>query len=275
MTREEHLRFCKVCKNKKFDRDKGIVCSLTNEIADFENECPNFLADAEEIQKEIKKTSEPLKNNAKRASIVINVFWAMCVTNVLAIVSGFLELELLERFSNGGFVSDQEASMNDLRQGAIGLFQLILLIASIVTFLNWFRRAYGNLHRLNTKPSYREEMAVWSFFIPFVNLYRPFQIAKEILSLSVQKLAAIDQNSRISSSTFILGLWWALYLISNFVGNIVFRMTMNGGETLQDIISQSQAFLFSDVVEIPAIIATILAIKKISNIESQLLEKTS
>lgn len=50
MTREEHLKSCKICKNKKFDRNKGIVCKLTNEIADFEETCSNFEEDIELVK---------------------------------------------------------------------------------------------------------------------------------------------------------------------------------------------------------------------------------
>lgn len=42
MTREEQLRFCKVCKNQRFDIKQGIVCSLTSLPADFESSCDSF-----------------------------------------------------------------------------------------------------------------------------------------------------------------------------------------------------------------------------------------
>ena len=42
MTREEHLKFCKICTNKRLDPNKGIVCKLTDAIADFEVECSSF-----------------------------------------------------------------------------------------------------------------------------------------------------------------------------------------------------------------------------------------
>jgi len=35
MTREEHLKFCEICNNQKFDSQKGIICGLRNSIADF------------------------------------------------------------------------------------------------------------------------------------------------------------------------------------------------------------------------------------------------
>ncbi len=52
MKREEHLKFCKNCTKQQFDTRNGIVCSITNKIADFENECPNY--EKEEI-KTVKK----------------------------------------------------------------------------------------------------------------------------------------------------------------------------------------------------------------------------
>ena len=45
MTREEHLAFCKKCTNRQFDPQQGIICSITNEKADFEDTCPNFNLD--------------------------------------------------------------------------------------------------------------------------------------------------------------------------------------------------------------------------------------
>lgn len=45
MTREEHLEFCRRCLNRKFDLDRGIICGLTGQIANFEKECENFNVD--------------------------------------------------------------------------------------------------------------------------------------------------------------------------------------------------------------------------------------
>jgi antitoxin component YwqK of YwqJK toxin-antitoxin module len=46
MTRDQHLEFCSRCINRKFDSDKGIICSLTNDIAAFESSCNNYKVDA-------------------------------------------------------------------------------------------------------------------------------------------------------------------------------------------------------------------------------------
>lgn len=42
MTRDEHLKFCKICQHRKLDPDQGFICILTDKIADFESSCPNF-----------------------------------------------------------------------------------------------------------------------------------------------------------------------------------------------------------------------------------------
>ena len=48
MDRTKQLEYCKKCTKQKFDLKQGIICILTNQKADFENECEHF-----EINKEI------------------------------------------------------------------------------------------------------------------------------------------------------------------------------------------------------------------------------
>lgn len=48
MTREERLEYCKICKNRKMDLEKGLVCKLTGEYADFSDRCANHKYDEKE-----------------------------------------------------------------------------------------------------------------------------------------------------------------------------------------------------------------------------------
>ena len=45
MTREEHLKWCNKCTSRTLNLQKGTICSLTNEIADFEGDCKDFNLD--------------------------------------------------------------------------------------------------------------------------------------------------------------------------------------------------------------------------------------
>ncbi|OJJ21989.1 hypothetical protein BKI52_08080 [marine bacterium AO1-C] len=42
LTREQQLEYCKQCTKRKFDMNKGVICGLTNDIATFEESCPDY-----------------------------------------------------------------------------------------------------------------------------------------------------------------------------------------------------------------------------------------
>ena len=54
MTREDHLAFCSICKKRSFDFNQGVVCGLTREKPDFENNCSEYEYDSKR-DKEIKQ----------------------------------------------------------------------------------------------------------------------------------------------------------------------------------------------------------------------------
>jgi hypothetical protein len=61
MTREEYIKVCKLCENRKQDYEHGMICSLTNKIADFKDNCPSFVSDNEAVLNSIKKNTETEK----------------------------------------------------------------------------------------------------------------------------------------------------------------------------------------------------------------------
>lgn len=213
---------------------------------------------------------EPLKDNSKRARILISVFWLICGLNIIAIISGYFEIKLLESMQSGTSVSSSEADMNDLRQAIIGMTQFAAFILCVVVFLNWFRRAYGNLHRIAPHvPEHSEKTAVWSFFVPILNLFRPYTIMKEIWLKSQRQILERKEDFIVNTSTALIGLWWALYLVSSFVSNFAGRSVLRA-ETVDDYLLSSQAYFISDIIEIPAALTAILVVWKVSAIETTL-----
>jgi hypothetical protein len=45
MDREKHLKFCKQCTHRKMNFKVGLICGLTDKIADFEIACASFEED--------------------------------------------------------------------------------------------------------------------------------------------------------------------------------------------------------------------------------------
>ena len=108
MTRKEHLKFCKFCTNRKLDLKVGLLCGLTEKIADFDNECPSYNEDSNAINQidnedvlNVDDVKEKLSNeniskfkeeqNLTRgiiASIVIGIGTAI-LWGIITVVTGF------------------------------------------------------------------------------------------------------------------------------------------------------------------------------------------
>jgi hypothetical protein len=51
MTRDLRLKFCLLCVNRQYTHDKGYVCQLTKEQADFIDDCRQFKQDDTEFKR--------------------------------------------------------------------------------------------------------------------------------------------------------------------------------------------------------------------------------
>ncbi len=75
MTRKESVEYCSLCKNRKMDEEKGLVCGLTNNYADFESECKDFKRDEYEME---------IRNLQKRKYNSNAIITVLCV--IIAII---------------------------------------------------------------------------------------------------------------------------------------------------------------------------------------------
>lgn len=60
MTREDYVEVCKLCTNRKMDIQEGILCKITDDKANFVNECQHFTKDESVIVDKFIETAEPL-----------------------------------------------------------------------------------------------------------------------------------------------------------------------------------------------------------------------
>lgn len=65
MDRVEQLKYCTICKKRQFDIEKGVLCSLTGDYADFEGACPTYEFDQDEFTK-IEQRKSLQANNQNR-----------------------------------------------------------------------------------------------------------------------------------------------------------------------------------------------------------------
>jgi hypothetical protein len=183
---------------------------------------------------------------------------AKAVIGVVALWSGWLEIELIERAAEG--ISDDEADANDQRQGLIGVAQFGMLIALIVLFCLWIPRANRNARALGaTGMRFTPRWCVIWYVIPIMNLFRPYQAMKEIWKASVPNEATPWQNREASG---ILPLWWTLWLASGFAGRLAWKLSTRA-EDLDEILRGSWATFVADAVDIPLAVVAMLLVRGI------------
>ena len=151
------------------------------------------------------------------------------------------------------------------------MYYMIAHILSAVMFIQWFRRAYYNLHQKINHLSYSEGWAAGAWFVPILNLFRPYQIMKELYNETKNILLKNGLNISKSFSTNLLGLWWTLWIIGNFLGQAVFQ-SARSAETIDELTTMTMLNMASSIFGIPLALIAIKVIKDYSNIETLLNE---
>jgi hypothetical protein len=214
---------------------------------------------------------ETLRPNGQRAKNAITLIWIVLALEIISLISGYFQYDLLQTAASGGEISTEAATANDRREQIIGILYLITYIISGVTFIQWFRRAYYNLHLKVNYLSHTEGWAAGSWFVPFVNLYRPYQIMKELYLETKELLTKKGVNFTHDFSTTALGWWWTLWILSNIIGQFVFRYSMKA-ESIDELTTSTVVSMINNIIGIPLALITIKVIKDYANVETLLTE---
>ncbi|MDD2942722.1 MAG: DUF4328 domain-containing protein [bacterium] len=184
---------------------------------------------------------------------------------VISILIDFAQLSLLDRS-----YTQAKVAANDARQGIIGLGSLGVFIMTGIAFLKWIYRANVNSRGFGAQDmKFTPGWSIGYYFIPFLNLVRPYRAMKEIWQVSHNPAAWKSQNG-----SALLGWWWALWLISGFLGQMVFRMSMRA-DTIDTLKASTGASILSSIVEIPLCIVALQLVKSIAAKQEQLVTNGS
>ncbi len=207
----------------------------------------------------------PLSHNLQRAKIVMILFYALIAGYFGSSVSLWLQINMLKNLDVNN-LNLEALRANDMRQISIIYTLIVLLIANAICFITWFRRAYYNLQQAGQFTSFSEGWAAGAWFVPFLNLVRPYKIMVEIWEKTQHAVPRFIGNR----SSKIVGIWWAGFIISNIGSNIASRF--GGGEetSIDDLIAASWIQIVSNVLRIAAAGIAILMVKQASEIEQVL-----
>lgn len=211
------------------------------------------------------KRVRPFESAGSRAKTTVVLLAFGMLFNVIGVWSTSLEVDLLQRFEKGAFggLSELEiaeiAEANDKRQMAVGGIQILLFLATAIAFLMWFHRSHRNLGALgNAKLKYSPGWAVGGFFVPFLNLVRPYSVAAEIW-----KGSHPDGLNRKISSAGLVGIWWAFWIVNNVTGQFAFRISIRA-EEIDELIWAAKVLIAGDVASFVAAVPAICMVLAIS-----------
>lgn len=189
------------------------------------------------------------------------MLWVQLGASVISMLSDAAQMSLL---ASGQFTPEAVAA-NDTRQSVVAVFSLVVTFVTGIIFLKWIYRANLNCRGFGAVDmKYTPGWSIGYYFIPFLNLVRPYQVMKEIW-----KVSSDPKRWQTRQANPILGWWWALWLINGFLGQITFRMSMhaNTAESLQAATAVS--ILFS-LFEIPLILVAMKVISRIVEKQAKL-----
>jgi hypothetical protein len=145
----------------------------------------------------------------------------------------------------------------------LGLVMLVVSLVTAVCFFIWLHRANRNARALGAEGmKFTPGWCVGWFFVPFMNLVRPYQVVREIYQASEPGATGEDwKQARIPP---VLAWWWATYLLSSLLGQFEMRTSLAGEAGLQQISSW-----VGIVSSIFGIAATLLAVHMIRSIHQR------
>jgi hypothetical protein len=212
-----------------------------------------------------------LRPNEQRAKNAITLIWIVLALEIISIISGYFQYDLLQTVANGGEISSETATANDIRVQMIGNLYLIAYIVSAITFIRWFRRAYFNLHLRVNNLSHTEGWAAGSWFVPIISFYRPYQIMKELYQETKELLIKKGFSVNDKLNVGYLGWWWTLWIIHVITDKFVARYSWKA-ESIDELIATTIADIAADIIGIPLALIAIKVIKEYSNVEPLLIE---
>ena len=194
---------------------------------------------------------EPLESRAKRVVITLVV---SIVVDALVGIHAIVDILLLNKaIADPEAVSQSRLELSDAIIAIGGTLQLLVFIVVVVFFLLWFHRAATNLRAFVSRPRDSPGWAVGSWFVPIANLFVPKRAANDMWR------AGRPQDHYPS----VIDWWWAFWLISSFLGNIVGRVYWRA-EELEEFRTADYLDVATSVMSIVAALLCIKVVREIT-----------
>jgi antitoxin component YwqK of YwqJK toxin-antitoxin module len=195
MNRSDQLKYCTTCLNKKFNPLKGLVCGLTEEIADFDPKCNDYKPDGSPASQKLLQPVRIITYNPVTKPAVRKKFEKITIKDIIQIISIVIPVVLLLRLNNYIY-SYSNSFWGDLNF-------IFTIVASSILLLLLREKKIINYSWQNTALY----IVIFTFLIPIFNL----------IYLSVSSTNEFYESSdyvQISLLVWILSLVFAVFSIA-------------------------------------------------------------
>lgn len=200
-----------------------------------------------------------IRPNDQRAQWTLFMIIIVMALDLISLLSSLMQLDLLDQIKKGQFVADAVLTSNDSREQSIGVLYIIAFIISGVVFIRWFRRAYYNLHLRTRNCEHSDGWAAGAWFTPIISLFRPYQIMLELWTKTTDMIS-IKSNKIHGGTTALISVWWALWIVSNYIGKYIIKYAFNS-KTIEELINLTIANCVDAVISIALAVVTLIMVK--------------
>lgn len=202
------------------------------------------------------------------ARACVALLWVMVLAEVIYAADSYAFGSFLDAVE-AGTLSDAEveaeATRIDAQAQAVGLGYLAAFVVTALVSGTWIYRASWNASQIQpSKDRITPGWAIGWFFIPILAFWKPYRAMVQTGNSSADPQGDIDE-----SPPGYVTLWWGLWVVTNIVGNLSFRLS-NRAETIEDF----RLIKTIDLVTAPAAIVTaLLFMRLIKTITAAQLDK--
>lgn len=209
----------------------------------------------------------PFESGRTRALITISLLLAFVFGELLSVAVVWANRSVVDSAVAGEDGWRQFAMMVQLLTAVLTLFHFAVFVACVVAFCLWLYRAYANLRALGHPRSALEHSPGWAvgfFFIPFVNLFMPFRVVREVWVKSDPRVRTReDYLFGPPVSTALVLAWWLTWIGSNVLDRVARRLTLRAS----DAASLAWANNLEIVASFGLIVAALLAVLVVRGID--------
>lgn len=198
--------------------------------------------------------------DADTLTLLVKLCMAGSIVGAAAnIVTSVRQQARFARAQSNGLSLEEAYAQLGLEFFTAPLMQMLFLLAGYVIVSVWIHRISSNTRAL-VGPRYMDFTPAWAvgwYFIPFANLWKPYQAIRELWTLNFAKHPAHPGEANA-----LLPVWWFLWLGWNAASNLAGRMSWRA-DTFEQESNASLAGIASDSIGILLCLVFLLVVHRL------------